>query len=297
MTWFWDLVILSVQVPFFLPLQVDLVTQLFNGCPPHNLKNLNLHAWLLEPPPFRNNGSLMRWQQELRLLKDYQPELSINQSGPYFVKWCRANKVDFWSPSVTQIAYFLLHLFQDRKLQPSIIEGYGKAIADMVDNDKLNISKDENLTHLLDSFTEISPRASEVYPARISLVLHQLTKAPFEPLRKASLKHLTFKTVFLLALGSGKRHGEIHAWLNKNIRHQEDWSKVSFYPSPIFLSKNQLAREHPSCVAPVVIFSFGPYSIQVSSGEQDTFSSKSLALLFGQNQGLEKKQRSGVCAL
>ena len=30
-------------------------------------------------------------------------------------------------------------------------------------------------------------------------------KAPFEPLKEASLKHLTIKTVFLLALGSGKR--------------------------------------------------------------------------------------------
>ena len=77
----------------------------------------------------------------------------------------------------------------------------------------------------------------------LSLVLHQLTKAPFEPLKEASLKHLTFKTVFLLALGSGKRRSEIHAWLHKNIRHQSDWSKVSLYPSPSFLSKNQLAKD------------------------------------------------------
>ena len=80
----------------------------------------------------------------------------------------------------------------------------------------------------------------------LSLVLHQLTKAPFEPMRKASLKHLTLKTVFLLALGSGKRRSEIHAWLYKNIRHQENWTRVSLYPSPSFLSKNQLAREGPA---------------------------------------------------
>ena len=34
-----------------------------------------------------------------------------------------------------------------------------------------------------------------------------LTKAPFEPLKDASLKVLTFKTVFLMALASGKRRG------------------------------------------------------------------------------------------
>ena len=68
---------------------------------------------------------------------------------------------------------------------------------------------------------------------------------------------MTFKTVFLLALGSGKRRSEIHAWQNKNIRHQSDWSRVS-YPSPSFLSKNQLAKEGPDSVAPVVIPALAP---------------------------------------
>ena len=97
------------------------------------------------------------------------------------------------------------------------------------------------------------------YPSwNLSLVLHQLIKAPFEPIQEASLKHLTFKTVFLLALGSGKRRSEIHAWQNKNIRHQSDWSKVSLYPSPSFLSKNQLAKEGPESVALVVIPALAP---------------------------------------
>ena len=77
-------------------------------------------------------------------------------------------------------------------------------------------------------------------------------------MRQASLKHLTFKTVFLLALGSGKRRSEIHAWLYKNIRHQENWRQVSLYPSPSFLSKNQLARDGPSSVAAVVIPALAP---------------------------------------
>ena len=104
------------------------------------------------------------------------------------------------------------------------------------------------------SFHRDRPKGRRGIPSwNLSLVLHQLTKVPFEPLKEASLKHLTFKTVFLLALGSGKRWSEIHAWLHKNIRHQSDWSKVSLYPSPSFLSKNQLAKEGPYSVAPVVI--------------------------------------------
>ena len=171
-----------------------------------------------------------------------------------FVRWSESNKVDVRSPSIVQIADFLLHLFKERNLQPSTIEGYRTAIADMVGNEKLNISKDENLTRLIDSFHRDKPkRRRGVPPWNLSLVLHQLTKAPFEPMRKASLKHLTFKAVFLLALGSGKRRSEIHTWLYRNIRHQENWSQVSLYPSPSFLSKNQLARDGPTSVVPVVI--------------------------------------------
>ena len=176
-----------------------------------------------------------------------------------FTKWCLSNQVDFRAPPLKAIADFLLHLFQEKKLQPGTIDGYRSAIADKLGNSTINVSKDENLTCLLDSFHRDRPKGRRGIPSwNLSLVLHQLTKAPFEPLKETSLKHLTFKTVFLLALGSGKRRSEIHAWLHKNIRHQSDWSKVSLYPSPSFLSKNQLAKEGPDSVAPVVIPALAP---------------------------------------
>ena len=175
-----------------------------------------------------------------------------------FTKWCLSNQVDFRALPLKAIADFLLHLFQE-KLQPGTIDGYRSAIADKLRNSTINVSKDENLTRLLDSFHRDRPKGRNGIPSwNLSLVLHQLTKAPFEPLKETSLKHLTFKTVFLLALGSGKRRSEIHAWLHKNIRHQSDWSKVSLYPSPSFLSKNQLAKEGPDSVAPVVIPALAP---------------------------------------
>ena len=176
-----------------------------------------------------------------------------------FTKWCLSNKVDFRAPPVKSVADFLMYLFQDKKLQPSTIDGYRSAIADKLGNSSINVSKDDNLTCLLDSFHRDRPRGRRGIPSwNLSLVLHQLTKAPFEPIGEASLKHLTFKTVFLLALGSGKRRSEIHAWQNRNIRHQADWSKVSLFPSPSFLSKNQLAKEGPDSVAPVVIPALAP---------------------------------------
>ena len=176
-----------------------------------------------------------------------------------FVRWCKAHQVDFHSPSVEQIVDFLLHLFQDRKLQPSTIDGYRSAIADKGGNFTVSISKNENLNRLLDSFHRDRPKGRRGVPSwNLCLVLHQLTKAPFEPLQKVSLKHLTFKTFSLLALGSGKCRSEIHAWVNRNIRHQLDWFKVSLSPSPCFLSKNQLAQEGPGSIAPVVIPALAP---------------------------------------
>ena len=176
-----------------------------------------------------------------------------------FTKWWDANQVDFRSPPVKSVADFLMYLFEDKKLQPSTIDGYRSVISDKLGDTTVNMSKNDNLTRLLESFHRDRPKGRRgVSSWNLSLVLHQLTKAPFEPLREASLKHLTFKTVFLLALGSGKRRSEIHAWQHKNIRHQADWSKVSLFPSPCFLSKNQLAKEGPESVAPVVIPALAP---------------------------------------
>ena len=92
MPWFWDLVSSIGSDPFQAPSTKDLVTQPFDGLLHWNLRNLNLHAWLLEPLPFRSKGSPTKWQQELRLLKDAQPEPFINQSWPFLptaLKGCR----------------------------------------------------------------------------------------------------------------------------------------------------------------------------------------------------------------
>ena len=83
MPWFWDLVSMSVQIPLSLPRVGNLLTQPFNQCPHRDLHSLNLHAWLLGPLPSNRQASLKKWQHELKLLRDVQPEPSTNQSGPF----------------------------------------------------------------------------------------------------------------------------------------------------------------------------------------------------------------------
>ena len=94
-----------------------------------------------------------------------QPDQSMRQGGPFFfTKWCLSNQVDFRAPPVKSIADFLLYLFQVRKLQPSTIDDYRSAIADKQGNSTLNVSKDENLTRLLDSFHRDRPKRGRTSP-------------------------------------------------------------------------------------------------------------------------------------
>ena len=131
-----------------------------------------------------------------------------------FTKWCNTNQVDFRAPPVKSVADFLMYLFQDSKLQPSTIDGYKAAIADKLGNSPFNISKDENLTRLLDSFHRDRPKGRRGIPSwNLSLVLHQLTKAPFKPIKEASLKHLTFKRFSSWPLG--RANAEVRFMLGK----------------------------------------------------------------------------------
>ena len=45
----------------------------------------------------------------------------------------------------------------------------------------------------------------------LGIVLEALSKPPYEPLWEASLKHLTLKTVLLLAMASAGRCSELQA--------------------------------------------------------------------------------------
>ena len=72
-------------------------------------------------------------------------------------------------------------------------------------------------------------------------MLRALGKAPFEPLHKASLYHLTIKTVFLVAVASGQRQSTLHALLSDPGHLRWENSGVRLIPSASFLAKNQTA--------------------------------------------------------
>ena len=79
----------------------------------------------------------------------------------------------------------------------------------------------------------------------VALVLQSLTVAPYEPLQTCDECFLAQKTLFLLALASAKRIGELHA-LSYRVSHSRGWAEVSFSFVPGFVAKTQ----DPSSLAP-----------------------------------------------
>ena len=93
--------------------------------------------------------------------------------------------MDFRAPPVKSVTDFLMYLFQDRKLQPSTIDGYRSAIVDKLGNSPININKNENLTRLLDSFHRDRPKGLKGIPSRnLSLVCTSWQRLPLNQLKR-----------------------------------------------------------------------------------------------------------------
>ena len=159
-----------------------------------------------------------------------------------FVSWCNSRLVDPVAASAAEVADFLLHLSTEQKLQFSTIEGYRMAIASVLRSScGTEVGRSDTLRALMKSIAQSNVRDQPTVPDwDLLLVLNRLRQAPFEPLRLTSLKLLTWKTLFLVTLASGKRRGEIHALSFERFLHRENWSRVTFSVIPSFIAKTQL---------------------------------------------------------
>ena len=108
--------------------------------------------------------------------------------------------------------------------------GCRTAIVDTLGPAGHHISQSSDLNRLLSSFHRDRPKSSRNLPKwNLSVVLNELTKAPFEPMKGTDLKHLTLKTAFLLALASGTCRSEIHAWVANKVSNLGQWEKVALF--------------------------------------------------------------------
>ena len=163
-----------------------------------------------------------------------------------FCGWCRGRSVAPVNASVPVVVDFLIHLRQDKGLSVSAVKGYCSALNSVLALKGRDLAASREITTLLRSFAR-SVNPVELRPPAwdVSLILQSLTGAPYEPLRTCEERFLAQKTLFLLALASAKRIGELHA-LSYRVSHTRDWGEVSFAFVTGFVAKTQ----DPSSLAP-----------------------------------------------
>ena len=145
-----------------------------------------------------------------------------------FCGWCRGRGVAPVKAAVPLIVDFLVHLRCDKGLFVSAVKGYRSALNSVFALKGMDLADSRPISMLIRSFSK-SVRPVELHPHAwdVTLVLQSLTRAPYEPLRTSDERFFAQKMLFLLALASAKRIGELHT-LSHCISHSRDWGEVSF---------------------------------------------------------------------
>ena len=196
MPWFWDLVELSTEIPLQLLVSRSLLKQSQHYVFHSNPQHLNLQCLVYRSGQLQEQGFSVEVAERIAAPQRSSTRTIYKSKWALFEKWCRENSVDFSTPSVKQVSDFFMYLYQDLNRRPSTIDGYRTAIVDTLGPAGLHISQSSDLNRLLASFHRDRPKWN------LSVILNELTKAPFEPMKDTDLKDLALKTAFLLALAS-----------------------------------------------------------------------------------------------
>ena len=139
-------------------------------------------------------------------LAAYQLHWSVYRS------WCHSHGHSVSRPSLAKVAEFLTWLRSSRRLGVSSIRGYRSMLSAVFRFHLPSLSSDPVLRDLFRSFKLSSAERVLRPPAwDLAKVLHYLNSSHFEPLSQASLRALSQKVLFLLALATAKRVGELQA--------------------------------------------------------------------------------------
>ena len=132
----------------------------------------------------------------------------------------------------------------DKNLALSTIRGYRSAIGSSHRGfpDGTSVTSSLYISRLLKAFFLKRPPCRSLVPAwSLPTVLRRLAEAPFEPIHKASLFHLTIKTVFLVAIASGQRRSSLQALSIEPGHLRWETTGVRLIPKASFIAKNQTA--------------------------------------------------------
>ncbi|XP_067257251.1 uncharacterized protein [Chanodichthys erythropterus] len=129
-----------------------------------------------------------------------------------FALWCEQHNLDPVHSSVSDVLRFLQEKFSEG-LTPSTLKVYVAAIsAHHIPVGGSSLGRDPLVVRFLRGALRLRPVVRTKTPTwDLTIVLQGLAEAPFEPIEEVSDKFLTLKTIFLLAVSSLKRIGDLQA--------------------------------------------------------------------------------------
>ena len=170
--------------------------------------------------------------------KAYQLKWSVYRS------WCHSHGHSVSRPSLSKVADFLCWLRSTKGLSVPSIKGYRSMLSAVFRFHLPSLSSHPVIRDLLRSFCISSAECQMRPPAwDLSSVLRFLNSSAFEPLSRAPLRALTQKVLFLLALATAKRVGELQA-LSSVVTFVGGDACLSYVPQ--FVAKSEsLTRSIP----------------------------------------------------
>ena len=136
---------------------------------------------------------------------------------------------------------FLVDMVNTNKFMPDTLEGVKSCICSTIKvATGVDLVRNVELSAIMAKFHLDCPREKfEVPDWNLCLVLNSLMEYPYEPIRKASLKHLTYKTVFLVGMACAGRIADLHALDFRKVWHDNEWRHVWLEPNSLSMAKTQ----------------------------------------------------------
>ncbi|XP_030070322.1 translation initiation factor eIF2B subunit beta isoform X1 [Microcaecilia unicolor] len=172
--------------------------------------------------------------------------LSYIRTWRIFEAWCTDAGIVPFRASLPQMLDFLQRGF-DKGLSLSSLRVQTAALSCFRGRIRgKSLASIPEVARFLKGVSLLRPSVRPIFPSwDLNLVLSALTKPPFEPLLACSLKDLTLKTVFLVAIASARRVSELQAFSCRSPFLEFSKDRVVLRPVPSFLPK-VVSRFHMS---------------------------------------------------
>ena len=169
---------------------------------------------------------------------NYQLKWSVYRS------WCHKDGHSISLASLPKIADFLFWLHRSKGLSISSLLGYHSMLAAVFRTAIPSIFSDPVLRNLIRSFKVEAPPPPVRPPAwDLSMVLRCLNTPLFEPLHLRSLRNITKKILFLVALATAKHVGELQA-ISRTVSFVSSDACLSYVLE--FVAKTRVFFQSPS---------------------------------------------------